>query len=665
MLTKISHYLVLPSEVTDFERSYVQRMNRVAHWFFVAHLPVFVAVAYFNDTEPLLAVALTLAALIGPFVAQHTFSEPRTVSIVHGFTAMIMGGLLVHFGQGPVQIEMHFYFFALLAMLALFGNPMVIVTAAATVAVHHLTLWIMLPQSAFNYDAPVWVVGVHALFVVIESVATCFIARSFFDNVIGLERIVQARTRELDRRNDDMRLVLDNVAQGFITIDRDGVMSAERSAIVTHWFGEATPHTRFADYLERQSPAAACSFRMGWEQVVDGFMPLELTLDQLVKRTTVGDRQLAFEYLPIGGSGDDDFDQLLIVVSDVTSEVERARLRAKQREVVRIFERVIRDRHGFVEFYEEANELVEQITSGTVSNVVTLRRMVHTLKGNAMIFGIDTVATLCHEIEDGIIESGSQPHDDALRRLSERWTELRADLSILLDDRTTRAIEISDDELEGVLRDVLGGEPRLCLARRIADWKLEPTKRRLSRVSEQAKRIARNLNKGEIELDVEDNDLRLEPRRWAPFWSSFVHVVRNAVDHGLEPVDEREQQGKDATGSIRLVTRLEPGQFVVEIIDDGRGIDWERIADKARLAGLPADDHAAVEEALFCDGISTAEDVTEYSGRGVGMAALRSACTLRGGQIHVHSERGTGTRVEFRFPDHEMAGDLISSYMAA
>jgi hypothetical protein len=110
-----------------------------------------------------------------------------------------------------VQIEMHFYFFALLAMLAIFGNPMVIVVAAVTVAVHHLLLWATLPASVFNYAAPLWVVVVHAAFVVLESVATVYIARSFFDNVIGLEKIVHQRTAEIDARNRDMRLVLDNV----------------------------------------------------------------------------------------------------------------------------------------------------------------------------------------------------------------------------------------------------------------------------------------------------------------------------------------------------------------------------------------------------------------------------------------------------------------------
>ena len=244
-MKSILDFLVLPPEVSDFERNYLGRVNRIASFFFALHVPVFVLVAYVNDTRPGLALILSAAVLLGPLLGRHATQSPRGLSIVYGVTAMFMGGLLVHFGQGPVQIEMHFYFFALVAMCAVFGNPLVIVAAAATVALHHLIVWLVIPSSVFNYDARWWVVGVHALFVGLESVATCFIARSFFDNVIGLEKIVRKRTEELDAKNQEMRLLLDNVQQGFLTIDRSGRLAGEHSAIVDGWFGapEASPDT--------------------------------------------------------------------------------------------------------------------------------------------------------------------------------------------------------------------------------------------------------------------------------------------------------------------------------------------------------------------------------------------------------------------------------------
>ena len=247
--------LILPKEVSHFEERYLQRMNRIGLLFFVLHLPPVVLVAWANRTGPWLAFVFSLFVIAGPALAYGMLSNPRAVSILYGIAAMAMGGLLVHFGQGPVQIEMHFYFFALIAMLAVFGNPLVILAAAITVTLHHLILWFVLPRSVFNYDAPLWVVAVHAVFVVLETSATCFIARSFFDNVISLEKVIQQRTKELAQRNSDLRLVLDHVVQGLVTIDRHGIPSPERSKSFERWFGSLQEDESVFSLFSRLSPS--------------------------------------------------------------------------------------------------------------------------------------------------------------------------------------------------------------------------------------------------------------------------------------------------------------------------------------------------------------------------------------------------------------------------
>jgi len=125
--------------------------------------------------------------------------------------------------------------------------------------------------------------------------------------------------------------------------------------------------------------------------------------------------------------------------------------------------------------------------------------------------------------------------------------------------------------------------------------------------------------------------------------------VRNAVDHGLESPDERIAAGKPEAGRLQLVARYTNDALVIEVVDDGRGIVWDRVREKAEAAGLPSATEHDLVKALFSDGVSTADEVSETSGRGVGLAAVDSVVRELGGEIAVQSELGKGTRFTFTF----------------
>lgn len=648
MFQRLLQSIVLPPQVTEFERNYLARVNRIALWFFVAHLPAFMLIALVNGQSVFQACWLTSLVLLGPVLSQRAFDNPRSVSLVYGFSSMLMGGVLVHLGQGPVQIEMHFYFFALLAMLAVFANPMAIIVAAITVTLHHVLLWMYLPSSVFNYAAPFWVVLVHAAFVVLESIASCFIARSFFDNVIGLEKIVEARTAELDARNRDMRLVMDTVDQGLLMADRDLVMSGEKSTVVTKWFGPSAHGESLTEYLGRLDREFAQSLRVGWDQVRAELLPIELTIDQLPRHFTVGGRHFELSYTPVL-DGEQSFSQALVVVNDVTASRQRERVEAEQRDVIQLLGRASKDRASVLEFMSEAQGLVKAIADPKLDDRVVMRRLIHTLKGNCMIFGVQTVAAVCHEVESAMDESGGTANLDQRSAIGQAWQHVQHTVDTLLG-RQGDHIEIDENEYSALLAAVSRGEKPEVLRERIRALKLEPSARRLMRSAEQAQAIAKRMNKAHLHVVIDDNGVRLDPEQWASFWSAFVHVIRNAVDHGIEMPDERLQAGKPAEGTITLRTQVTTDSFSIVLGDDGRGIDWNSVAAKAERRGLPHQTHADLVEALFADGVSTREEANEYSGRGIGMGVLREACRSRGGAIFVESQPGKGTTIECRFP---------------
>ncbi len=647
-MKKLLEYLVLPKEMTPFERQYLLRMNRVGTLFYLGHIPVFTLIAYFNRTSPLLALVLTSIVAVGPTLAERTSENPRFVSVVHGFTAMIMGGLLVHFGQGPVQIEMHFYFFVLLALLAVYANPVVILTAAVTAALHHLLLWIWLPRSVFNYAAPLWVVAVHAAFVVLESIAVCYIARSFFDNVIGLEKIVQARTAEVEAKNRDMRLVLDNVEQGLAMIDRAGVFSSERSKAFDALLPSGNNAT-IGEAIAEVSPVAAETFALGWSEVTEGFMPVEVSMDLLPKRLCFGERTLGLTYMPIMNG--DQLEKCLVVVTDRTAELEREKLEAEQRELIQIADRMTRDRNGVLEYLEEARNLVAGIASESEKDLAVTKRLLHTLKGNSAILGLTRLTDLCHEIESTLVEEGRGLEDAERRAVVASFAAVEKLVAQLSGGATDRSgLEISEHDYQELLELLKERAPIERLVTKLRGWKLEPTQRRLARAADHAKGLARRLGKEEPHVDIRDNGIRLEPARWGSFWSALVHVIRNSVDHGLEAPEERVAVGKPDVGHIKLETSISDGTFVVSVSDDGRGIDFTRVAAKAADLGIQIQPTSDLTSILFEDGVSTAESVTDISGRGVGMGAVRAEAEKLGGRTELSSAPGHGTTVTFKFP---------------
>ncbi|WP_313206892.1 chemotaxis protein CheA [Stenotrophomonas sp.] len=133
----------------------------------------------------------------------------------------------------------------------------------------------------------------------------------------------------------------------------------------------------------------------------------------------------------------------------------------------------------------------------------------------------------------------------------------------------------------------------------------------------------------------------------------LVHLVRNSIDHGLEMPDVRRDAGKDETGTITLAASHQGGHIVIEVSDDGRGLNRDKILAKAHERGLSVPDNptdSQVWDLIFQPGFSTADAVTDLSGRGVGMDVVRRNIQALGGEVQIESSLGSGTRTLIRLP---------------
>lgn len=176
--------------------------------------------------------------------------------------------------------------------------------------------------------------------------------------------------------------------------------------------------------------------------------------------------------------------------------------------------------------------------------------------------------------------------------------------------------------------------------------------RRLPRLTRDA---AQRVDK-EVDLELEGGSVAADRRVVEALGEPLTHLVRNAVDHGLEAPAQRVAAGKPAHGRLRVAARIEGERLLLDVSDDGRGVDLEavrhrayerRLIDEDALATLS--DHAAFQ-LLFRPGFSTRGKVTEMSGRGVGLDVVRNAVQALGGSVDLQSRRGVGTRVTLRVP---------------
>ncbi len=167
--------------------------------------------------------------------------------------------------------------------------------------------------------------------------------------------------------------------------------------------------------------------------------------------------------------------------------------------------------------------------------------------------------------------------------------------------------------------------------------------------------ISRKLGK-EVTLVILGEDTEADKNVLESLADPLIHMVRNSLDHGIETPEARRAAGKPDHGTLRLCARQENDNVIIEVSDDGRGIDPERVREKALRGGLITAEQAAqmgpedLVNLVFAAGFSTREEVSDLSGRGVGMDVVRSAVRKAGGDVWLTSRVGAGTCVTVQLP---------------
>jgi two-component system chemotaxis sensor kinase CheA len=183
--------------------------------------------------------------------------------------------------------------------------------------------------------------------------------------------------------------------------------------------------------------------------------------------------------------------------------------------------------------------------------------------------------------------------------------------------------------------------------------RMVPVQSVLQRMSRIVRDLARKTGK-QVELVIEGGDTELDRNLVDALGDPLVHMIRNSVDHGIESPDERIKAGKPPTGKVHVKARHQAGNIVIEIADDGKGLPTQKILRKAIQAGIVQEGQQLSEQEIFKlifhPGLSTAEKVTDVSGRGVGMDVVRKNVEALRGRVDITSVQGRGSTFTIRLP---------------
>lgn len=462
----------------------------------------------------------------------------------------------------------------------------------------------------------------------------------------SLERQVAQRTQALEERKNAMQLVLDHMGDGLLSISLDGEVKEERSRAIEQWFG--TPdhrHVKVWELLFADAPDQALQFEVCFEQLTSEILPFEVAADQMPRRIHCGTQTLALDYKPLYES--QQLTGIVLVVRNISDRLEAERADQEARELQTIVGNILTDRPGFLLTFEEISNILYQLN--TPLHHQELLHLLHTLKGNCAVYGFQSVASYVHTVESAVIEreDGLEPGEyDGIRFA---WNHAIQRISQWMDMVSDQTLEIYTSDIEALRSALIHRVDHAELLNHLERWEYPAVQRIFQRLGAQAERIARSLGK-ELRVEIQANAVRIRPDL-APFWSSIIHVIRNAVDHGIELPEERLALGKPAQGCLRLSARvLSDGSTRLQFSDDGRGIQQEALQQKVQSLGLNPSPLCTVSELIFLDGVSTKTTTTELSGRGVGLGAVREVCRKLQIEPTVKSQPDQGTTFEFLIP---------------
>ncbi len=494
------------------------------------------------------------------------------------------------------------------------------------------------------------------------------LARSFdtmTDNIVKLNSEIAAKNDELKGINTNLekivaertatiKTILDNVKFGFFLIDRSQQIQDGFSKSCYDLLGKGLKAgTHVLEAIGVKGTRNAPLVEEFISQAFEDMLPEEMTLQQLPSRAQIGERILSLVSTTVRDSSNQ-VAAILFTVIDATNleKVERENQRHK------VLVRLLKELDSFKDFVEETKTRLALCRKFVTHNEqAKVRAELHTMKGNTAAYDMVDIAKLIHNIEDASQVNAADV--DRIEASFISFLEQNFDvLQMVWTGEGHESYNVSKIDLESIIKRVRSsaGTDARALSE-LTSWATEiqykSARSLIGALPDYTERLASRLGK-ECKVRVEGGDVKMDPEKMRPIMQSLVHLVRNSIDHGIETPALR--AGKPEAGQLSITCAESPTEWRVTVSDDGCGIDTKRIVDRAVANGLISKEQAVSMthqekcKLIFHNGVSTAESVSDISGRGVGMGAVEASVSEAGGTLTIDSKEGQGTTATIVVP---------------
>lgn len=495
-----------------------------------------------------------------------------------------------------------------------------------------------------------------------------------------LDKKVEQRTHELKEAMDAIKLLMDNTDEGFLSFNTDMLVEKNYSSECDAIFGKSITTLPFDELLFPENAEL--------REFIKNILPkilrekrsstAEMYLSLLPDEVEMRQKMIRLEYKILDDPLKNTEKKMMVILRDITEKRILESKIEEERNILKMVIKVLLNREDFLETVLDFKQFIA--TDFFRESLTDIYRIVHTFKGTFANFEMTHTVNLLHEVETQLSDNKDILQRMDYQELSDYLnhfhlnTGLEEDYKVLkshLDKdffEKERQMTLDPERIRKIEAQILTQLPDVnhkALLLSLKKLRYVAFISLLNNYPDYVSRLAQRMGKWLNPVVIVGTEVLVDKDRFKDFSRSLVHLFRNAVDHGIEPVEERIEKGKQEYGNITITVTEEANHLVLQFKDDGSGLNMEKIKQKAiekelvPLCNIEELEDQDFYHLIFDDGFSTTEEVTTLSGRGIGLSAVKRSVEELDGEIAVDSKRNEYTIFTIRIPLGEMASKEI------